>query len=479
MTKGEQTNGTASPPGADLLTLLLERRGELRSVLRRHGVVWRDAPGLVTEAVLATCSDGESCPTGRRLLRTLDVVCSRWAAERQNPPDAGDGHDDHLAELLHRVARRLAVRRSRLADEREAAPELVAELLGLPAQHQLEALAAHRFQTRAVADRLLEGARDQFTDNARRALALATLAGEVAQRLDPRRYGTSALCDLRARAGMAAGNAHRILGDLQTAEETLAHAGRLLEEGSLAPGLRAELLRLKATLRRYQRRFEDAERLLDQAAAIHRWTGDRHQEGKLLLSKAALRERQGEPEQVVPLLESALDLLDPQREPRLQLVAWQNLVTQLHQRGEPAAAAELLPRTRRLAAELGVGRLDHLRLDWTEGAVRLALGDEDGAGLLQATRQAFIDESMPIEAALVSLELAVYHLEAGRCAETRRLVDELVPLLRARRVHREAMAALLVLQQAARRQQATSAMAREVAATLRRVQEKGTSRAPS
>lgn len=472
MTTGEQTTTASGPSGSNLLALLLERRGELQRVLRRHRVPWTQAPRLVTEAVLALCGDGDRRATGRRLLRTLDVVCSRWAADGDAEPTAGDAPDDRLAELLHGVARRLDARRSRLADEREAAPKLVAELLDLPAEDRPDALAAHRFRTRAVADLLLARAREQYTENAHHALGLATLAGAVVSRLEPRHYGTSALRDLRARAAMAAGNAHRILGDLGSAEEELDRAGRLLEEGSLEPGLRAELLRLKATLRRYQRRFDDAERLLDQAAAIYRWTGDRHQEGKLLLSKAALRERQGEPERVVPLLEDALELLNPRREPRLQLVAWQNLVTQLHQRGEAAAAAKLLPRMHRLADELGAGRLDRLRLDWTEGAVRLALGDGDGARLLRRAREGFIDEMMPIEAALVSLELAVVHLEAGRSAETQRLVDGVVPLLRARRVHREAMAALLVFQQAARREQATTAMAREVAATLKKVQEK-------
>ncbi|HEX2165231.1 MAG TPA: hypothetical protein VHM02_14900, partial [Thermoanaerobaculia bacterium] len=83
-------------------------------------------------------------------------------------------------------------------------------------------------------------------------------------------------------------------------------------------------------------------------------------------------------------------------------------------------------------------------------------------------RDAFLDLEMPLDAVLASLDLAALHLAHGRTAETRRLAEELAPLVASRAVDREVLAALLVFREAARLDRATAALARATAEALRR-----------
>jgi hypothetical protein len=69
---------------------------------------------------------------------------------------------------------------------------------------------------------------------------------------------------------------------------------------------------------------------------------------------------------------------------------------------------------------------------------------------------------------MVSLELATLYAELGRFSHMRRLADEMLPIFRAQDIHREALAALVVFQQAARMENVTLELAREIAAYLDR-----------
>jgi hypothetical protein len=329
-----------------------------------------------------------------------------------------------------------------------------------------------------VVDRLLAEARELCFEDAHRSLELALLAGEIASRLDPGEYGASALCDLRARVALATANARRILCELDAAEEDFALAERLLEEGSLDPRLRAEHLRLKAALRRAQRRGADAGRLLDQAMAIYRWSGETDQQVRVLISRALLAEQENDFETAVGASRRAWDLLGDAPEDRLHLVVLQNLAAHHLRLDHADEAASLLREVRRLDAAHG-GRLDSIRVDWLEGLVRLAQADPTGEDLLRSARDRFVAETLPVDAALVCLDLAAHYLAAGRTAETRQIADEIVPLFRSHRIEREAMAAVLIFQQAARMETATASLAREVASSLRAARERSAAPAPS
>jgi signal transduction histidine kinase len=111
--------------------------------------------------------------------------------------------------------------------------------------------------------------------------------------------------------------------------------------------------------------------------------------------------------------------------------------------------------------------LDHLRLQWVEGRIAAGLGDHDRARhLLTSVRQTFLAEGNAYEAALATLDLVIPHLAEGKTAEVRDLADELVTVFRNHNVAREALAALLLFQEAARQETATAELAHEVAASL-------------
>jgi hypothetical protein len=67
---------------------------------------------------------------------------------------------------------------------------------------------------------------------------------------------------------------------------------------------------------------------------------------------------------------------------------------------------------------------------------------------------------------MVSMDLALLYLRQGRSDDVRRLADEMVPILVAQDVHREALAALVLFQDAARRDELTIEKVRAAAASL-------------
>ena len=71
------------------------------------------------------------------------------------------------------------------------------------------------------------------------------------------------------------------------------------------------------------------------------------------------------------------------------------------------------------------------------------------------------------DAAMVSLDLALLYVQEGRTGEVRRVAEEMVPVFAAQDVHREAMAALRLFQEAARREEVTAGLVREVVGFLK------------
>ncbi len=72
--------------------------------------------------------------------------------------------------------------------------------------------------------------------------------------------------------------------------------------------------------------------------------------------------------------------------------------------------------------------------------------------------------------ALVSLDLAALWVGQKRTSEVRGLVDEIITILRARNIQREALGALLMLRKAVDADQATAALLQTVAAQLARLE---------
>jgi hypothetical protein len=88
----------------------------------------------------------------------------------------------------------------------------------------------------------------------------------------------------------------------------------------------------------------------------------------------------------------------------------------------------------------------------------------------QGEMERFVRDHNGYSAALASLDLAVLYAEQGRRAELKRLAAEVVLLLQSQEIQRDALAALLLFQQAAQRDKVTVAVIRKVIRHLEHAQ---------
>jgi tetratricopeptide (TPR) repeat protein len=368
-----------------------------------------------------------------------------------------------------------------LARTRAEAPCLLEEITLLDPGDRLACLSvAPRFVSWGLCELLVRESRQTASEQAFEAVHLADLAVHVANLLpegDP--FEEKWIYQLRSLAWAGLGNALKVQGDLSGAEKSFEQSDSWWEAGTLdtgdALGYEPVLLDLKASLRMAQRRFPEALKLLDRAVDLFLAGEPEHQDphlaGRSLIKKAAVYIEQGESKGAIQALKKANGWIDPERDPRLVLCVRHNLVDNLSKMGHHAEAADLLPDLRALAATQG-STLDRLRLTWVEGRITAGLGDHDHARrLLTDVRQAFLLNDNPYEAALVTLDLVIPDLEEGRTAAVQALADDMVTVFRAHNVSREALAAVLLFQEAARRETATTALARETAASLSRARE--------
>jgi hypothetical protein len=110
-----------------------------------------------------------------------------------------------------------------------------------------------------------------------------------------------------------------------------------------------------------------------------------------------------------------------------------------------------------------------LRLLWLQGDIAAGKGDLTAAEQAYLeTREGFIAYRMGYDAAMVSLDLAILYLRGDRWADVQQLAEEMISIFQAQDVDREALAALRLFQEAARRQELTVEKVRELAIWLRR-----------
>ena len=366
--------------------------------------------------------------------------------------------------------RRLLVHAQSLAAERAEAPARLAELMEQPPERREMLIRNHpRFQTWGLLERLIEHAREQCFANPLSAESLARLALSLANALEAGYYGAERIEDLRARAWGYVGNALRVRFELQGAEEAFEKAFTLLRQGTGDVLERALLLDLRASLRRDQRRFAAAERLLLRALRIYREVGETHRVGRALVSMSLVYEQAGTPERSIPLLHEALELIDAEREPRLLWSAHHNLITTLAEAGRFMEARGLFIQARPLYDRFLDGHTQN-RCHWVAGRIARGLGQTQKAEThLQAARTGFLSEEAAYDTALVSLDLALLYAEQGRTAELKRIAEEMLAIFSSRQIHREALAALTFLHRAAAAERASLEVVTRVATHLKRL----------
>lgn len=365
-----------------------------------------------------------------------------------------------------------AGRRGReLASERRQAADLFERLELLAPPLRIEAARSDpAFATWGLCERLTEASHGTLQEDPLRAEELARLAVAVAEALEAGRYGPSAVEAARARAWIHLANALRVRSDFQASEQAFRRAEEHRLRSWLDPLDEALLLELKAPLRRAQRRFDEALDLIDGALAIYREVNEPRLQGRALTIKGLTLQYRGELAAAVACFRDSLCLLDSDESPRLVLAAQANLLGCLVDEGRAAEAEVLLPQARALAHRFGK-RTDRQRVRWIAARAAASLGRlKEAEPALLEIREAFVGQGLAYDAALATLDLAAIRAVEGRAAEVEGLIAEMYPIFQALEVHREALAALLVLRQASAQEQLTLGLVEEVASFLRQVQ---------
>jgi len=345
-------------------------------------------------------------------------------------------------------------RREEVSPLRNRAARLWQELEKLPERVRLEVVqVARSYQGWALCERVCDESEREASRNLKRAAGLAGLAQEIAGRVT----GPETWRDrLRGYASAHAANVLRVSGELKAADTLFEEAKRLWNAGAdpdavLDPG---RLFDLEASLRRDQRRFDEALTTLDAAAQVGR------SPERVLIKKGFTLEVLGKYEDAVATLLQAEPLVEHHGDPRLTYMLRFNLAVNYCHVGHFHEAIRLVGQVRELAADLG-DEVFLIRVLWLEGRIAAGL-DRPGHArqfLVQA-RRAFSVRNMAADAALTLLEEAVLLLDQCKTAEVKELTEELTWVLESKGIHREALAALQIFQKAVELEEATAEMVR-------------------
>lgn len=380
------------------------------------------------------------CPPCREEIRAF----RRWARE-------GKAGEHAAALLLPALIERERPRLDRA--ERQARRDLAALLAIEPEGRLLKVKRAQtRFRGAELARLLIAECEKRVQADPEEAFHFADLARAVLNS-SPSCLGDFSLLVL-ALAAMA--NARRAHGQLREAAARFEHVRDVMRQwGVTDPEITARVDELEGSLRKDQRLFDQAEELLARAEVYYHLAGDEIGAVRVLVKLGSTRDAQGRPEDAIRFVRKALNRIPPNASPRLYLGARYNLTYYLVRIGQIEEAVDLLEEDADLYRNLSDLHF-LLRVSWLRGDIARARGEEQEAE--RAFREAwkgFIEGGIGYDAALVSLDLALLYLRQGRTAEVKRLAAEMVPIFQAQDVHREALAALALFQEAALREDLT------------------------
>jgi tetratricopeptide (TPR) repeat protein len=353
--------------------------------------------------------------------------------------------------------------------EGRQAPELWTRLAERPYPEQIREIEEDEdLHAWGLCQLLLRKSREASFNDPAKAVELANLALRVVRHLGVT-YDPNWVMDLRARCFAYLGNARRVLGELRSSEDAFLKAESCLARSTTGNvEVQAEILDLKSSLRRAQRRLDEAVQLVDEALSLYREAGEVHGIGKALLQKAKILEDKGDLGEAIDLLRRFAEEVDRSREPQLFTYGRFNLLSCLISADRYEEAEQLLPEIRDLFRE-SAQPLDLVRLRWAEGLIDLGrgrLGPAEAA--FREVQREFLQRGMGYDAALVSLDLARLYAQEGCVEDLKRLASELMPIFESRDVHREAIVALLMFQRACEEERLTVDLVRQFAAYLRR-----------
>jgi tetratricopeptide (TPR) repeat protein len=356
------------------------------------------------------------------------------------------------------------------AEQRAWAEEQWTGLEALRAEDRAEAVQGLLGDERswALAVRLCQASCTAAAHDAAEALRLARLAAAIAKAAPgPEKW----LLLLQGFCELFVANALRVSGQLSEAREAFARADKLWAqgEGGDPEGLldAKRRLDLAASFLQNDGRIEESIVLLDQALQEAR-SGEAR--ARLLIKKANSQEIAGNYRAAIQTLQQAEPLLTGESEPRLSCVIVFNTAVNYCHLDRYQEAEALLPRVEELGTALNT-KLDAIRTLWLKGRTWAGLGHRDKAlAALEDVRGYFLSETIAYDYALVSLELATLHLEQGRTRLVKEMAEEMAWIFKGENVHKEALAALRLFQEAARMEKARAEWTRRMVKYLYRAQ---------
>ena len=262
-------------------------------------------------------------------------------------------------------------------------------------------------------------------------------------------------------------NAQRVIGrNLPGAATAFARVWDLWHEGEDTAGLLsvAYLLDMEASLRSDLRQVDEALRLHNEALKKAR----PEERGVILVNTACTLQKKGVHEEALQILAQAAQTIDAERQPRLLCVVRFNEASNLLLLGRAGEAAPIVAEVRLLVERLRNSE-DLLEPLWLEGNCAVGLGQrEEALTRLEQVRREFAARENSFDYALASLDMALCYREEGRFAEIKVLAGEILEIFKAQKVHREALAAVRLFQEAAEKEQVTVGLVRRLQGYLSR-----------
>lgn len=392
----------------------------------------------------------------------LRCLCPTCAAEWE----AWEGEKQTLAEdsLRKSLPGFLSEQLKLISAGEEVASVDFRRLLAIEPEHRLTRVlrSKSRFRSAALVRLLLTESRRSVQSDHALAYHFADLAFHVADRLTGSDL-TGGLIPLTL-AEMA--NALRLQANSSGARELLDRSRALTQLGRVTdPTVIARIDHLEAAYFLSRRRFSESEELLDRAKILYSLVGASSDIARVDLTRCALFLEAGQPMRVIQVAREILQ--SPAAEDQsLFFLARINLARALCDTRDLRAAKKVLDQDEPRHVLLGEP-LMHLRYSWIRGRIASAERNLSAANEYFSTvRDGFIAAGILYDAALVSLDLALASLQMGRPELVRQLTEEMLPIFTSQDIHREALAALRLFQEAVQQEILTESLVRDLKAYL-------------
>ena len=305
-----------------------------------------------------------------------------------------------------------------------------------------------RYAVPLLAERLLEKIGNLLPEHLVAAQELASLACLILRHAS----SSSRVISLYALAVAQQANAMRAQGELLKAASLMDAARFLLRmesEEEIEPLLLAKLDSLEGSLRKSQRRGEEAIRLLERSAKVFIEHGDFLEGAKGLMSLGAAHSVFHSHEEALAAYRRADEMLEVQdAPPRERLMARQSITILLFRLGQIRDARASFESLQDLYEVVPEAWAQDRRV-WTEG--NLAFAERRFNIAEERYRQAiqrFRSRDLHYSAALVGKDLAVLYAHEGRLKDLETTIDELIPVFEEREVQYEVDAARKILRDA-------------------------------